>query len=275
MLERIRQINSVENDNSLKKVRHFSISSILEQLKKEVDFNEVAKKVKDKHFNDPNSKYYQKSVEEIRAMWNNKADISKSNGKALDDFIGLILNEASSEEIDLWKVDNLYDNALLESKCSQVSELLEKFKKAGFKFLGREEKLKLVIEDEENIYIIHGRFDALFEHNGILHLIDWKNSENIDWENKWENLLGPCAQDPNANGILYAIQLLFYKYCLVHTYKVDKAISPSVVQFSSSNFKIHPIGPLEDNFTEEKILDILKFGAKKIMIKDKIKERTK
>lgn len=255
-------------------IEHYSISSILEQIKPEFEKEKVAQKTFEKNFNNPDSKYYQKTVEEILEMWKASGTTSTSNGSLLDDYIGLLLNDESTE---LWEMDNLYNNDILKHKCQLANSFIESLKTNNFHFVCREKEVFCVIEENDKKYIIHGRFDALFSYviNDIfyLYLIDWKNTEKIEFTNKFKTLLGPCKNYDDANGILYLIQLFFYKYCLEETYKVGYPINISIVQFPTTDTKIYSSNNFK--FDNNQIREILLFGIKKIKLKKELKKQEK
>jgi hypothetical protein len=94
----------------------YSVSKIVEAMHAPFDKESVANKTFSKYFNDPNSKYYHMSVQEIIASWNAKAELGRNNGKALDTYIGMILENHESQEI-LEKYKSSL-NEIAANKCS-------------------------------------------------------------------------------------------------------------------------------------------------------------
>lgn len=265
----------LESFNTIKapdiKCEHFSISSILDQVKGEFNKGEVVLKTYNKHFNNPKSKYYQKTVEQILEMWKESGSTSLSNGSLLDDYIGMVLRD---EDTSLWELDNWYDNELLKHKCSEAKILLEKLKLAGFDFICREQELFYILNHEGTQYLVHGRFDALFsfikDNNFFLYLIDWKNTEKIEFTNRFQKLLGPCKSLDDASGNLYILQLYFYKYCLEYTFGIKFPINISIVQFPSTQHKIYASPHV---ISKELMDEILLFGIKKLKLKRELKKK--
>ena len=77
----------------------YSVSKIVEVMSTPFDKEGVANNTFSNHFNNPNSKYYHMSVQEIIESWNAKAELGRNNGKALDTYIGMILENHESEDI--------------------------------------------------------------------------------------------------------------------------------------------------------------------------------
>lgn len=261
----------VEFDRSSRK---YSITSIIKELEPEFDVQTVAERTHKKHFNNPESPYYQKSVIDILAMWDAKKFASSGMGKQLDDYIGMILN---NEDTSLWELDYLYGDEQLKHKCDCAKKFITTLlAKPEFEFITREKDIFYSIQNPSTgqSYIISGRFDALFLYftQGVqcLYLIDWKNTESIVFENKYGNLLGPCKKWPNANGYLYAIQLAFYKNAFRETYGITSLIDTNIVQFPSGDPQVIPTKDID--ISKEFLDTILLYGCTKLDIKKEMKK---
>lgn len=193
-----------------------SISKILEMIQEPFDQKGVAQKTYDKHFNNPSSEYYQKSVEQIIEMWSAKGATSCKYGSLLDDYIGLNLNNQEME-LRLWKLDNNYeDDERLLAHCNAFDDFYKLVSASGdTEFITREKTVYYKVGD----FYIKGRFDALFRNKrtGKWIIIDWKSSGSIDKvKTKWtKNLLGPASKFPALNWFTYTMQLYFYKKALI------------------------------------------------------------
>ena len=81
-----------------------SISAILTSLAQPFDQDGVAQKTYNKHYENPESIYYHKTVNEIKEMWEAKAAASRDYGKKLDDYIGACL-VGTEDDMLIYKLD--------------------------------------------------------------------------------------------------------------------------------------------------------------------------
>lgn len=242
----------------------YSVSKIVEVMHAPYDKEGVANKTFSKYFNDPNSKYYHMSVQEIIDSWNAKAELGRNNGKILDTYIGMILENHESKDI-LEK----YKTSLSESVATNKCNIFDKFYKENV-----ENKLEYVTREQ----ILHdettgvvGRFDALFLKNdanfpGVqnLLLIDWKNTEKIETSNLYNKLKGPLYKYDDCELNRYTIQLYIYVYILRKVYHLtDIRIIPLLVQIGSVEYTIYaPQIP----YSDELVSDIISFAINEINI---------
>lgn len=196
-----------------------SISAVLGLIQKPFDQQGVAEKTFNKHFNNPESQYYQKTVEQICEMWTAKGAESCRYGSLLDDYIGANLT-GTPEEIELYKLDNDVDgDERLHGLVNSFDHFYELLKRSGdMEFIDREKTVYYKVDEG---HYIKGRFDALFRNKrtGKWVVIDWKSSGEVDKKRSpWtENLLGPANIYPALNWYTYSIQLYFYKKALIES----------------------------------------------------------
>ena len=242
----------------------YSVSKIVEAMHAPFDKEGVANKTFSKYFNDPNSKYYHMSVQEIIDSWNAKAELGRNNGKILDTYIGMILENHESKDI-LEK----YKTSLSESVATNKCNIFDKFYKENvenkLEYVTREQ----ILHDETNGVV--GRFDALFLKNdaklpGVqnLLLIDWKNTEKIETSNLYNKLKGPLYKYDDCELNRYTIQLYIYVYILRKVYHLtDIRIIPLLVQIGSVEYTIYaPQIP----YSDELVSDIISFAINEINI---------
>lgn len=204
-----------------------SISQILGTLEEPFDRDGVAQRTRNKHFNNPESQYYQKEVAEIIAMWEAKGKESCKYGSLLDDYIGANLTKTEAD-VRLFKMENKYDeDARFRGLCESFDNFYKILSKSGDTiFVDRERsvyhKVKFLNPNdpsEELTYYIKGRFDALFYNKRTKKwiIIDWKSSGSIDKvPNQWtKKLFAPMDKFPALNWYLYTTQLYFYKKTLI------------------------------------------------------------
>lgn len=227
----------------------YSVSKIIEVIKEPFDKDKIALMCFTKGFNDPESKYYHMSVEEIKAAWQAKADLGMANGKILDGYIGLVLDSFTPKDI-IEKYTSCLDEKPLK-KCQTFKKFYDTNIASGkLNYLTREKILA-----DESLGVV-GRFDALFTINdNTLLLIDWKNTENIDTDNKWKKLRGPLNAYDDCDFNTYTIQLYIYVYILRKVYKLkNMKIIPMIVQIGTDDFKMYvPTIPYSDKLVEDVI----------------------
>ena len=195
-----------------------SISAVLGLLEEPFDQIGVATKTYNKHHDNPNSEYYQKTVEEICEMWSAKGAASRQYGQMLDNYIGYNLNH-QEDELELFNLDYDRDgDERLNNICTSFDDFVKDVldQHPELQFVTREQTLYYQIPGTEQF--IRGRFDALFyntEKKRYL-IVDWKSSGDVDkkpspWTGK---LLGPCKDLLALNWNTYTLQVYFYKTAL-------------------------------------------------------------
>ena len=241
----------------------YSVSKIVEVMHEPFDKEGVANKTFSKHFNDPNSKYYHMSVQEIISSWNAKAELGRNNGKVLDTYVGMILeNHESKEILEKYKASL---NEIAANKCNVFDKFYNENIVNKLEFLTREQML----HDETKGVV--GRFDAMFLKNDVrtpgvqnLLLIDWKNTEKIETSNSYSKLKGPLYKYDDCELNRYTIQLYIYVYILRKVYRLtDVRIIPLLVQIGTAAYAIYaPQIP----YSDELVCDIISFAINEINI---------
>ena len=227
----------------------YSMSKIVNQLKPEFDQQGMAQKTHDKHFYDRTSIYYGKTVDEILQMWAKKSELGKMYGKILDDYIGLVLERKATEQQLADFLAGLDKTANL--KCNTWMRFYRSFigPEAGdnrIEFICRE----MTMCDDR--YGLNGRLDALFGFKDKALLIDWKNTEKITTESRFETMLGPLYKYDNCSLNEYTIQLYSYVYMLTHDYGLDRRIVPLIINITlNEHLTFRPIIPYSDTLMEE------------------------
>lgn len=209
---------NLKNEQNLNGAECLSISSVLSLIQEPFDQIGVATNTYNKYYNNPESEYYHKSIEEICEMWEKKASDSRQYGQMLDSYIGYNLNN-QLDELELFNLDYDRDgDERLNNICTSfdifVKDVLEQHPE--LEFVTREKTIYYNITNTNQF--IRGRFDALFyntEKKRYL-IIDWKSSGDIDKkQSPWtKNLLGPCKNLLALNWNTYTLQVYFYKTAL-------------------------------------------------------------
>ena len=140
LLERLEKVNGEVKSNMKK---YLSISQVLGMLVEPFDSKGVAQKTHDKHFNNPESQYYQMSVEQIMEAWSAKGAESCKYGSLLDDYIGMNLNQEPEAKVEMWKLDNNYDwDERLNKLVQSFEQFMDLVNKSGdMEFITREKTL--------------------------------------------------------------------------------------------------------------------------------------
>ena len=289
--------SNVNIDRTLPKI---SITDVLNSLEHPFDQEGVAQKTHDKHFNNPNSEYYQMTVEQIIEKWSAKGKESCHYGSMLDDYIGTIL-KGNDNDLRLYKLNNAYDyDERLQGLCKSFDDFYKLVMKSGdMEFVDRERDvyLKVSVPDPSSDdfgmdgkfieYYVKGRFDALFynKRTNKWVVIDWKSSGSIDktpgqYTGKF---LGPMFKWPELNYYRYTNQLHFYKKALLENYlpkdtKADDVVvmivnlPGKIIKESGQNYMTHLAGMPYDPI----LLDnIFKFAiTKQLLSEPKQQEET-
>lgn len=252
-----------------KNKKHLSISQILNLIQEPFDSKGVAQKTHDKHFNNPESQYYQMSVEQIKEAWSIKGKESCKYGSLLDNYIGYCLKN-DEDSLEMFKLDNNYDyDNRLHSLCDSFDDFMKLVTKSNdMKFVTREKMLYYDIPDKD--YYLQGRFDALFFNERTNHyvIIDWKSSGSVDKKTSpWtKNLFGPMCLYPALNWYTYTLQTHFYKKCLLESGYLDKSVTedmvdtlvvqlPGLILENKQNFEIHKQAFKYDSKMMDKLFD--------------------
>ena len=272
--------SNINVDRSLPTI---SITAILGMLEEPFDQRGVAEKTHNKHFDNPDSEYYQMSVEQIISKWTAKGKESCHYGSMLDNYIGLNLYNKDIE-LRMFKLDNNYDNdKRLHGLCDSFDNFYAILKKSGDTvFVDRERTVYYDIEitnpitNKKEKYNIKGRYDALFynKRTNKWIIIDWKSSGSIDKvPSKWtKKLLGPMNKFPALNYYTYTTQLYFYTKTLIEKGYLPECTTPDdvvimivnlpgkIIEECGRNFMTHQAAYAYDS---ELLDQLFKFGAQK------------
>ena len=272
LLERLEKVNEEVKSNMKK---YLSISQVLGMLVEPFDSKGVAQKTHDKHFNNPESQYYQMSVEQIMEAWSAKGAESCKYGSLLDDYIGMNLNKEPEAKVEMWKLDNNYDwDERLNNLVKSFEQFMDLVNKSGdMEFITREKTLYYKVPNTD--YYIKGRFDALF-YNKITNkyvIVDWKSSGTVDKKKTpWtKQLFGPMMKYPALNWYTYTTQVHFYKLALLQSGYLPEGTNPDdievlIVQLPGhecADHKMYEIHKQAFDFDEDLMNKLFMFASKK------------
>ena len=272
----MKEVKKMENrpsfDNSFvdKTLPTTSISTILSMVQEPFDQKGVAQKTFDKRFNDPESEYYQMTVDQIIEKWQQKGQISLQYGRLNDNYIGIVL-EGTEDDKDLFYLDNDVDgDERLNTQVRAFDEFMNDLPE-HIVFVAREVTLYYKIDD----HYVKGRFDALFydtEKKKWI-IVDWKTSGTVDTEptRYTTKLLGPARIFNALNWYTYTMQLYFYKTALVESGYLPEGTTSDDIEICIVNFpgrefengKLYKKYPKAFDYDKDLMDGIFTFGIKK------------
>lgn len=275
-LEKFKHIPTFDNSFVDPAIPTTSISTIIGMLVEPFNQREVAEKTFNKHFNNTESQYYNKTVDQIIEMWAAKGAESLRYGRLNDEYIGIVL-EGDETDYELYDLDNDVENdERLKIQVESFNQFIED-NQNRYKYIAREQTLFYRLGD----HYIKGRFDALlFDNVSNKYLIvDWKTSGSVDTiPNKWtDKMLGAAKIYDNLNWNSYTIQVYFYKTALIESGYLPAAVTYDDIdvcivnlpgkQFSDGKYyRKYDAAFAYDKDTLDKIFN---FGIKKNMILNK------
>lgn len=253
-----------------------SISTIIGMLVESFNQREVAEKTFNKHFNNAESQYYNKTVDQIIEMWAAKGAESLRYGRLNDEYIGIVL-EGDETDYELYDLDNDVENdERLKIQVESFNQFIED-NQNRYKYIAREQTLFYRLGN----HYIKGRFDALlFDTIANKYVIvDWKTSGSVETTpNKWtDKMLGAAKVYDNLNWNSYTIQVYFYKTALIESGYLPAGVTYNDIdvcivnlpgkQFSDGKYyRKYDAAFAYDKDTLDKIFN---FGIKKNMILNK------
>lgn len=157
----------------------------------------------------PQSKYYGKTKEQIKAEWSESGRVASEAGTKMHLAIEMFMNEATHLIPDdvLASVEWKYFTRFWKDH----GEDLEPFRMEYEVFI---EEIKLA-----------GSIDAIFRRksDGKFLIYDWKRSKEIKTENTFQSGLAPLDHLPDCNYWHYSLQLNVYRYILENYYGMEVA----------------------------------------------------
>lgn len=174
-----------------------SVTGIIHSYFPHFDADKIAYFTNRKHFNNPDSKYYQMTIPDIKELWEMNRDEAAAAGtklhKDIEDFFnGIKIINESKEYGFFTNFRNDYPDLVPYRTEWEIYD----------------EDLKLA-----------GSIDITFiNEDGTITLGDWKRSKEIVYENRREYGSGPLKEYSNCNYIHYSLQLNVYKFILERKY---------------------------------------------------------
>lgn len=248
-----------------------SISTILGMLVEPFDQVAVAQKTYNKHHNNPDSEYFNMTVDQIVEKWKEKGKVSLMYGRLNDEYIGRVL-EGTANDVEMFMLDHDVDSdERLKTQVEAFNSFIENLPDS-IKLVAREKTLYCKMSDTW----IKGRFDALLfdESKNMFIVVDWKTSGTVDTvSNTWtQKMLGPAKCFDALNWYSYTIQCYFYKMALLENGYLPEGYDENSVGIRIVNFpgkKFEDTGLLYKSYQpafkydKELLSRIFEFGIKK------------
>lgn len=220
-----------------------SISDVIGMLTPEFDSKAIAQKSYDKHYDDPESKYYHMTQEEILEAWEQKGAESREYGSNLDEYIGLRLT-GHPNDVEIFKMDKVDGDERMEGLCESFEKFYDQYVANGpLEYIDREQYVYYPIDVDGEKWYVRGRFDALFYNTEKHHYVinDWKSNGEIDIKpNRWtKKLYGPAKELYDLSGIKYTIQVFFYKHGLEYQ-KPEEVVDVAITNLPGFDVNHYP-----------------------------------
>lgn len=209
----------------------------------------IAKMMRSKNW--PQSKYFGKTPEEIKAGWNANGDEASSAGTRMH----LDIEHYNNAE----PVGNLEGDDYVPNPSKEWEYFLEydeKHRKArGFEPFRTE---WLVFKEDIKLA---GSIDMVYlKPDGTLAIYDWKRAKSMDFENKWQKMYPPLDHLPDTNYWHYSLQLNIYRRILQELY--DVVVSELALVVLHPNFDHYRVVKL--NMMDEEVEAMFKVRAERL-----------
>jgi hypothetical protein len=201
---------------------------------------------------DPTYKYYLKTPEEMKQMWEDNRDAAASAGTQMH------LN-----------IEQFYNGLTVKNSSKEFLFFLEFWR--DFVDVFEPYRTEWCVFHEE--LRLSGSIDMVYRHRltGDFYIYDWKRTPEIVWTSKFEEVYShvPCLSDiPDTNFWHYSLQLNTYRYILETKYGLHIAGMCLIV--------LHPDNPqgtydrVEVHDLRDRMGDIWKYRAEVLAMEDAV-----
>lgn len=199
-----------------------SVSVVTHHFKKEFDSIKESQKTFERNWDNPKSKYYRMTADEILKSWKEKSENACAHGTEVHEF----------GESCFYYMSGQYDKILPNFKDRLTEDggfkAIEEKEKAVVKFYQNIPRCFIPILAETKVYEkdlgYAGTFDILFYYDANLDgknedksglvIMDWKTNEDLFKNFSQEKLLQPFTNLLDMPLSLYKLQLSLYQICL-------------------------------------------------------------
>ena len=203
-----------------------SVTTFVHKFFPHFNANKIATMTYRKHFKNSNSKYFNKTVDEIKEMWEINRDEAAQAGTKMH------------RDIELFYNNEPIDNTSIE--FSYFKNFYEDFPEL------KAYRTEWVVYHEE--FDIAGSIDMIYKNeDGTLSIYDWKRSKEIVEHNGYENGAPPLDHISHCNYYHYALQLNTYKYILENKYdQTVKELCLIVLHPNNENYRRYELPDLQE-----------------------------
>lgn len=188
----------------------------------------------------PQSKYYGKTAEEIKAGWNANGDEASTAGTRMH----LDIEHYNNAE----PVGNLAGDEYEANPSKEWEYFLdyERTHRVPHGFTPYRTEWLVFKEDIK----LAGSIDMVYKKpDGTLAIYDWKRAKSMDFENKWQKMYPPLSHLPDTNYWHYSLQLNIYRRILQELY--DVVVSELALVVLHPNFEHYRVIKL--NMMDEEV----------------------
>ena len=218
--------------------RHFvSVTGLHHHLFSEFDSDRVIRNMMNKPNWPENKWYYLKTAEAIKAKWRENGREASEAGTAMHLGIEMVMNGAEA----------IVDPAV---KASKEWEYFWNYWKKD-SLIWEPWRSEWDVYDEE--LKISGQIDMVYrnKHDGTFAIYDWKRTNKMEMDNKYQKGLGPVSHLPDTNYWHYTIQLNLYRWILEKHYGLKiSELALIVLHPTNKNYKIYKLNRLEEEIEE-------------------------
>tara|TARA_B100001094_G_scaffold156129_2_gene151092 strand:+ start:1139 stop:1903 length:765 start_codon:yes stop_codon:yes gene_type:complete len=177
-----------------------SVTTFIHSMFPHFNANKIAPFTCKKHFNNPESDYYQMNVEQIKEQWENNRVEAATAGTKMHKSIEMFYNDEPISD---------------EMRESIEFQYFTNFNN-DFQHL-KPYRTEWEVFDEN--HCLAGSIDMIYQNpDGTLLIYDWKRSKEIKSENKYEKGYAPIDHLHNCNFWHYSLQLNTYRRILEKNY---------------------------------------------------------
>lgn len=211
--------------------KYISVSKFIAELFEPFDENKIIESILcSKKMEDPNNKYYNKSKEDIKILWNEIKILGINLHKNIENFLN----------------KNIETNINTSIEFQYFLNFLNDFDLIPF-------RTEWQIYDD-NLKIA-GCLDAIFIKDNKYYIYDWKRCNNLSFTSFNNNSIKESINYiPNTNYWHYALQLNIYKYILEKNYSIKiESLNLVLLHPENLNYQIYEI----ENFSDDEMIKIL------------------
>jgi ATP-dependent exoDNAse (exonuclease V) beta subunit len=154
-----------------------------------------------------NERYPNMTDDEIKTLWNNKSEGSRTQGTNMHAIIEKLLKTETSYE-DVINDDSYTDNIKIMTKQ------FENFRHSHPEWEIHSIERKITSHSKNDIMDLKlsGIIDAIYDTPDGLVIVDWKCSKNINTDRYFAYANAPISHIPDCNFYKYTLQLNLYRY---------------------------------------------------------------